>query len=77
MKLAEARAQKLYTVRALAIAAGVSESNLYHIEGGAWLPSLNLVRKLVEILEVRPEEVEEFQAAIEKASKKDLARIVA
>lgn len=67
MKLAEARARKLYTVQELAKAVGGSASNLYKIEEGAWLPSLKLVRKLAIILEVKPEEVEEFRKAIAKA----------
>jgi DNA-binding XRE family transcriptional regulator len=67
MKLSEARAQKLLTVQALARASGVSASNLYKIEDGQYLPSLNTVNRLAEILEVAPQDVEEFQAAILKA----------
>jgi DNA-binding XRE family transcriptional regulator len=67
MKLSEARAQKLLTVQALAKVSGVSASNLYKIEAGQYLPSLNTVTRLAEILEVAPQDVEEFQAAILKA----------
>jgi transcriptional regulator with XRE-family HTH domain len=69
MKLREARARKLFTVRDLAQQSGVSESTINKIEQGAWLPSLKTVRKLADILKVDPNEVEEFKAAIEKASK--------
>jgi transcriptional regulator with XRE-family HTH domain len=67
MRLSEARAQKLLTVQALARVSGVSASNLYKIEAGQYLPSLNTVNRLAEILEVAPQDVEEFQAAIQKA----------
>ena len=70
MKLSEARARKLLTVRALAKAAGMSESNLHHLERGDWLPSLKAVRALSDVLEVDPMEIEEFTAAIDKASHK-------
>jgi transcriptional regulator with XRE-family HTH domain len=68
MRLSEARANKLLTVQALARVSGVSASNLYKIEAGQYLPSLNTVNRLAEILEVAPQDVEEFQAAIEKAA---------
>lgn len=70
MKLSEVRASKLLTVQALARTAGVSPGNLYKIEHGAWLPSLKLVGVLSGILEVAPGEVEEFQAAIDKAARR-------
>jgi transcriptional regulator with XRE-family HTH domain len=67
MKLSEARAQKLLTVQALSKESGISASSLYKIEAGEYLPSLNAVRQLAKILDVIPSDVEEFQAAIEKA----------
>jgi DNA-binding XRE family transcriptional regulator len=66
MKLVEARAKALYSASALAKAAGVSRASIYDIEGGKWLPSLEMVRKLSEALKVDPMEVDEFRAAIEK-----------
>jgi transcriptional regulator with XRE-family HTH domain len=76
MKLAEARARKLMSLRELARRTGVSESNLYHLERGDWLPSLRTARKLVEALDMAPEDVDEIQAAIEKAAQgKEAARV--
>jgi len=68
VKLREARAKKLLTARDLAKQARVSESNVYRIERGEWLPSLPTVRKLTGVLGINPEEVEEFAAAIQKAA---------
>lgn len=70
MKLREARAKKLLTAQELATKSGVSEVLIYKLEAGAWLPSLPTVRKLAGVLEVDPEEVEEFKAAIDKAAKR-------
>lgn len=68
MKLREARAKKLLTAQALAKKTGMSDGGIYRIERGEWLPSLATVRKLSKALGVQPEEVEEFKAAIDKAS---------
>ena len=69
MRLSQARAKRLLTVRDLARQSGVSESNIHHVEYGDWLPSLATVRKLVSVLEIEAEEVSEFKAAIQKAGK--------
>jgi|FLYL01.1.fsa_nt_gi predicted transcriptional regulator len=66
MKLREARARKLYSVRRLAREAHVAEKTIYAVEGGEWLPSLETVRKLSDVLSVDPMEIDEFKAAIEK-----------
>jgi DNA-binding XRE family transcriptional regulator len=66
MKLVEARARALYSASALAKAAGMSRASIYDIEGGKWLPSLETVRKLCEVLQVDPMDVDEFRAAIDK-----------
>ena len=70
MRLREARAKKLLTARELAEQSGVSETNIYRIEHGKWLPSLPTVRKLSRVLAIGPEEVEEFKAAIDKAARR-------
>ena len=70
MRLRELRAKKLLTVRELARQSGTSEDGLYRIERGQWLPSLTTVRKLSATLNVDPEEVEEFKAAIDKAARR-------
>lgn len=72
MKLREARARKLLSAKELATQAGVSESNIYSLEHGGWLPSLGTVKKLAGVLQVDPLEVDEFKAAIEKSSGKSL-----
>jgi DNA-binding XRE family transcriptional regulator len=70
MKLAEVRAKKLYTPTNLAKATGVSRGHIYGVESGRWLPSLELVRKICDLLEIEnPEEVDEFKAAIERSAR--------
>ena len=73
MNLREARARKLLSAKELATKAGISESNIYSIEHGAWLPSLATIKKLSAILEMDPMEVTEFKAAIEKSAGKGTA----
>jgi DNA-binding XRE family transcriptional regulator len=77
MKLSQVRARKLYTPAALAQATGVSRGHIYGVESGRWLPSLDLVRKLCELLEIEdPEEIDEFKAAIERSAQgKEPARV--
>ena len=71
MNLREARVHKLLSAKELAKQAGISEGNIYSIEKGGWLPSLGTVKKLAAALGINdPLEVEEFKAAIDKASKK-------
>ena len=70
MNLREARARKLLSARELGAQAGVSESNIYAIEHGGWLPSLATVKKLSNVLGIEPSEVTEFKAAIEKSAGK-------
>jgi transcriptional regulator with XRE-family HTH domain len=69
MKLREARVKKLMSAQELSNKSGVSETNIYRLEHGKWLPSLATIRKLSDVLGIQPEEVEEFKAAIDKASK--------
>jgi DNA-binding XRE family transcriptional regulator len=77
MKLAETRARKLLSAGRFAQTLGISKSHLYGIEKGRWLPSLDLVRRMCEVLEVaEPMEIDEFRAAIEKSVRgKELARV--
>jgi predicted transcriptional regulator len=71
MKLREMRAKKLLSALELANKSGVSETNIYRIEKGVWLPSLSTVRKLSDALGLTsPEDVDEFKAAIDKAAKR-------
>ena len=66
MKLVEARAAKLLTVRELATKAGVESKTVYSVEKGLVVPTLTTVRKLSEALEIDPKEIDEFRAAIER-----------
>ena len=77
MKLAEARATRLFSVERLAREAGVNRATIYSIESGKRLPNLDTVRKIAETLELTdPKEVDEFREAIDRSIRgKDLARI--
>ena len=77
MKLSEARARKLLSIQELAKMSGVSRANIHALEVGKWLPTLRTVRKLCEVLEVDPMEVDEFKAAIERTAqgKENPARV--
>ncbi|PPD57373.1 helix-turn-helix transcriptional regulator [Dehalogenimonas etheniformans] len=70
MKLREARANALMTAQSLADKGEVSVATINKIEQGAWLPSLKTVKKLADVLGIKPGDVEEFQAAINKAAGK-------
>ena len=67
MRLRELRVRKLYSIRGLAKAAGVSEKSIRAVEAGQWRPSLSTIRKLTELLEVDPMEVDEFREAMNRA----------
>ena len=69
MKMKEARAKKLYTMRALADVSGVSLATIRNIEQGKVTPSLGVIQKLVTKLEIDPEEIDEFRMGIEAASR--------
>jgi len=58
MRSRETRATKLVSVRELAEKSGISETNIYRLE----------LRKLSQALEIKPEEVDEFKTAIDKAA---------
>ncbi len=64
----EARARKLLTAEGLAKKSGVSVATVHSLEQGKYVASLTTVRKLSQALEVNPEEIEEFKAAIDKAA---------
>jgi transcriptional regulator with XRE-family HTH domain len=66
MKLVELRAARAFSIRELAKLAGVSPGTVYSIEHGEVVPAMSTVRKLAEVLDVEPPEVEEFQVAIDK-----------
>ncbi len=65
MKLSEARARRLLSVRKLAEAAGVAPATIYHIEHGRTQPSFRAIRDISAALDVDPLDVEEFSAVIE------------
>jgi transcriptional regulator with XRE-family HTH domain len=72
--LKEARAERLFTVRGLAEAAGVAPSTVYLAESGRSVPRFEAIRKISAALGMQPKEIEEFAAAIEGvASGKEVA----
>ena len=67
MRLRELRVRKLYSIRGLARAAQVSEKSIRAVEAGQWRPSLATIRKLSQVLEVDPMDVNEFEEAMLRA----------
>src|SRR5688500_16412246 len=58
------RRRRLSTVRALALAAGVTASTVVRVESGQQTPQLGTIRALSAALEVEPEQVLEFRHAM-------------
>lgn len=69
VRLKEARVKKLLSAARLAKASGVSVATIHALEQGKWLPSLLTVKLLSETIGINPEDVDEFKAAMDKASK--------
>ena len=67
VRLRELRVRKLYSIRGLAKAAGVSDRTVWVTEAGQSRPSLATIRKLSQVLEVDPMEVDEFKEAMDRA----------
>ena len=65
--LREVRVRRLLSMRQLAKVAGVAPTTVYLIEAGQRLPHFETMRKLAAALEVEPDEVDEFRAAMEAA----------
>jgi transcriptional regulator with XRE-family HTH domain len=65
--LREVRAERLLSIRDLAEQAGVAPSTVYLFEAGGSVPRPRVVRRLAQVLQVEPRQVEEFQRAIEAA----------
>lgn len=65
--LRDVRVDRLYSIRGLARAAGISPASVLDAEAGKRLPRLDTIRKLAATLEVDPSAVVEFAAAIEAA----------
>jgi transcriptional regulator with XRE-family HTH domain len=66
--LREWRAERLLSVRALALAAGVSTKTITEIEYSRQTPSFRTIRRLAGALDVQPREVTEFAAAMDQAA---------
>ncbi len=62
--LRERRAARLHSSKTLATAAGVPNKTILAIENGRHLPTFRTFGRLSEALDVKPEEVTEFAAAI-------------
>ena len=67
MKLRELRAKKVLTQKELAKEAGVSTATVTAIETGVQLPTPKTSRKLATALGVEPTDIDEVQAAIDRA----------
>jgi transcriptional regulator with XRE-family HTH domain len=65
--LREIRAERLLSIRQLAVDAGVAPSTIYLIESGRSTPRLSVVRRVAAALQVEPAEVDEFRVSIAKA----------
>ncbi len=59
------RVEKLLGVKALAREAGVSNKTIVQIEHGAQMPTFRTIRRLCAALDVEPQDVTEFAAAME------------
>jgi transcriptional regulator with XRE-family HTH domain len=66
------RRRKLLTGRELAKRAGVSLSTIYKIENRHSQPTITVVRKIAQALEVDPLEVDEFRATLGEPAQMDL-----
>jgi transcriptional regulator with XRE-family HTH domain len=66
MTLRECRRRKLMSIADLAKATGMSTRTIVDIEHGRTVPRLLTIRKLSDQLGVTPDEIEEFNRAIEE-----------
>jgi transcriptional regulator with XRE-family HTH domain len=60
--------RRLYTVRAFANAAGVTTKTVIDIESGRRIPRPGTIKSMSTVLNVEPEQVEEFRRAMGLAS---------
>ncbi|MDQ3694333.1 MAG: helix-turn-helix domain-containing protein [Chloroflexota bacterium] len=67
--LREWRAARLHSSKTLATAAGVSNKTILAIENGHHLATFRTIARLSAALDVKPEEVTEFAAAIAERGK--------
>ena len=67
--LREWRTERLWSVRDLADAAGVSTKTVVQLEYGRQRPNYTTMRRLSEALQVEPREIAEFAAALEERGK--------
>lgn len=65
--LRDIRVGRLFSIRKLAEAAGVSQVTIQNIEAGRHTPQPGTIRKLAMALGVEPGDVAEFSAAIDAA----------
>lgn len=77
MKLVEIRANRALSIRELARLAGVAPGTVYGVEHGEVIPTMATVRKLAEVLDVAPSDVDEFRVAIERTIRGREAALVA
>ena len=73
--LREVRAERLLSIRELARQASVAPSNVYLIEAGRSTPRPRVVRQLAAVLQVEPQEVDEFRRVIEATKAPEQAQL--
>ena len=65
MSLRELRAERVLSIRDLALQAGVAASTIYLTESGRTTPRPAVVRRLAAVLGVEPRAVKEFRRSID------------
>jgi len=65
--LREVRLGKMLSIRSLAKAAGVSTQTIVSTEMGRKAPQFGTMRKIATALEVEPQDITEFAAALRQA----------
>jgi DNA-binding XRE family transcriptional regulator len=65
--LREVRAERLLSIRQLAVDAGVAASTIYLIEVGRSTPRLSVVSRIAAALRVDPSDIDEFRVSIAKS----------
>lgn len=68
-QLREWRTKRLWSIRDLAAAAGVSTKTVVQLEHGRQVPTYATMRRISEALDVAPAEITEFVAALRERGK--------
>jgi len=68
-RLKEARLRRMLTQDELAARAGTTEATVNRLENGLQRPRISTVRKLADVLGVKPEELIDWESEEERAEK--------